>query len=72
MKKKLVVEILKELGEAKFADLQLYIEEKLEEKPELQLLRSCDLHNLLQEMVEEGTIEKIIPEWGAPLYKVKS
>ncbi len=72
MKKRLVVEILRELGEAKFADLQIYIEEKLEEKPELELLRGCDLHSLLQEMVEEGKIEKIVPEWGAPLYRVKN
>lgn len=69
-KKRLLLEVLRELKEAKLAEIQERIEEKKESREEYEALSGCDLHGILKEMAEEGVIEKEVPEWGAPTYRV--
>ncbi len=71
-KKKLLIEILRDLEEAKLAKIQEYIEEKkLSGKEEYEVLTGCNLRDILVEMAEEGLIDRIVPEWGAPNYVYK-
>ncbi len=71
-KKRLLLEILNELREAKLAKIQEYIEEKKIEEPErFEALTGCNLRDILVEMAEEGLILREVPEWGAPVYKAK-
>ncbi len=72
-KKKLLIEILRDLEEAKLAKIQEYIEEKkLSGKEEYEVLTGCNLRDILVEMAEEGLIDRIVPEWGAPNYVYKN
>ncbi len=72
-KKKLLIEILRDLEEAKLAKIQEYIEErKLSGREEYGVLTGCNLRDILIEMAEEGLIDRIVPEWGAPIYVYKN
>jgi hypothetical protein len=72
-KKRLLLEILSSLGEAKLARIQEEVEaRRLSEPEKYEALTGCNLQDLLIEMAEEGLVERIFPEWGAPVYRVKS
>ncbi len=72
-KKALLLEVLRELGEAKLARIQEAVEARRMEEPErYAALTGCNLQELLMEMAEEGLIERLVPEWGAPIYRVRA
>jgi polyhydroxyalkanoate synthesis regulator phasin len=68
----IIYELIKSKGKMNLAMIEGEADRIKQENPEyFEAITGCNIYDVVEELVEKGRLEKEVPKWGLPTYRIK-